>query len=148
MTKLMRDYDSIRKGYDEMRARREAAKIGNDMDTQTQTVQFRIIDPPQAAREPVAPKRQLLLLVVLLGGIAAGTAFAFVLSQIDDSVMNIRQLKEFLTVPVLGAVSIVATASRGGPTRIGMVSFVTCCLGLVLAFVAVSSLVALTNAHA
>jgi len=148
MTNLTRDYDSLRKAYDEMRSRREAAKIGSDMDTQTQTVQFRIIDPPQAAREPVAPKRQLLLLVVLLGGIGAGAAFAFLLSQIDDSVMNVRQLKEFLSVPVLGAVSMVATASRGGPTRIGMVSFVTCCLGLVLAFVAVSSLVALTNAHA
>ena len=148
MTKLTRDYDSLRKAYDEMRSRREAAKIGSDMDTQTQTVQFRIIDPPQATREPVAPKRQLLLLVVLLGGIGAGTAFAFLLSQIDDSVMNVRQLKEFLSVPVLGAVSIVATASRAGSTRFAMAGFVTCCLCLVLAFVAVSSLAALTTTHA
>jgi polysaccharide chain length determinant protein (PEP-CTERM system associated) len=147
MTKLTRDYESIRRSYDEMRSRREAAKIGSDMDTQTQTIQFRVIDPPQASREPVAPKRQLLLLVVLLGGIAAGGAFAFLLSQIDDSVMSIRQLKEFLAVPVLGAVSMVTTGSRGS-NRIGMASFVTCCLGLVVAFAAVSSLAALTSAHA
>lgn len=148
MTKLTRDYDSIRRSYDEMRARREAAKLGNELETQTQTVQFRIIDPPQATREPVAPKRQLLLSVVLIGGIAAGGAFAFLLSQIDDSVMSTRQLKEFLAVPVLGAVSMVASASRGGRRRLGMASFVTCCLGLFLAYFVVSSLVALTSLHA
>jgi hypothetical protein len=149
MTKLTRDYDSIRRAYDDMRGRREAAKLGSDMDAQTQTVQFRIIDPTQASREPVAPKRQLLLSVVLLGGLGAGAAFAFLLSQIDDSVMSVRQLKEFLVVPILGAVSMVATtASRSGRTRLGLASFVTCCLGLVLAYVAVSSFVALTNVHA
>jgi len=148
MTKLTRDYESIRRAYDDMRGRREAAKIGSDMDSQTQTIQFRIIDPPQATREPVAPKRQLLLVVVLLGGLGAGAAFAFLLSQIDDSVMSIRQLKEFLAVPVLGAVSMVANASRGSRHRFGMAGFATCCLGLVLAYVAVSSFVALTNIHA
>ena len=148
MTKLTRDYESIRKSYDDMRGRREAAKLGSDLDTQTQTIQFRIIDPPQATREPVAPKRQLLLSMVLFGGIAAGAAFAFLLSQIDDSVMNIRQLKEFLAVPVLGAVTMVAIASRGGPRRLRMVGFVTCCLGLVLTYFAISSLVALTSIKA
>jgi polysaccharide chain length determinant protein (PEP-CTERM system associated) len=148
MTKLTRDYESIRRAYDDMRGRREVARIGSDMDTQTQTIQFRIIDPPQATREPVAPKRQLLLSVVLFGGLAAGVAFAFLLSQIDDSVMSIRQLKEFLTVPVLGAVSMVASASRGGPRKLGVAGFVTCCLCLVLAYVAVSSLVVLTSIHA
>jgi polysaccharide chain length determinant protein (PEP-CTERM system associated) len=148
MTKLTRDYDSIRKAYDDMRSRREAAKIGSDMESQTQTIQFRVIDPPQAGRDPVAPKRQLLLSEVLFGGIAAGAAFAFLLSQIDDSIMSIRQLKEFLAVPVLGAVSMVASASRKGQHKLGLAGFVTCCLGLVLAFVAVSSLVALTTTHA
>lgn len=148
MTKLTRDYESIRKAYDDMRSRREAAKIGNDMETQTQTIQFRIVDPPQASREPVAPKRQLLLSMVLLAGIGAGVAFAFLLSQIDDSVMSVRQLKEFLAVPVLGAVSLVATASRSGSRRFGLASFVTCCLGLVLAYFAVSSFVALAVVNA
>jgi hypothetical protein len=86
--------------------------------------------------------------VVLLGGIGAGAAFAFLLSQIDDSVMNVRQLKDFLSVPVLGAVSMVATASRVGSTRFALAGFVTCCLALVLAFVAVSSLAAVATTHA
>ena len=148
MTKLTRDYDSIRKAYDDMRSRREAAKLGSDMDTQTQTIQFRIIDPPQTSQEPVAPKRQVLLSMVLFGGIAAGVAFAFLLSQIDDSVMSIRQLKEFIAVPVLGAVSMVASASRGGSRKFGLAAFGTCCLCLVLAYAAVSSLVVLTSMHA
>ena len=30
LTKLTRDYESIRKAYDDMRGRREAAKLGDD----------------------------------------------------------------------------------------------------------------------
>jgi polysaccharide chain length determinant protein (PEP-CTERM system associated) len=148
MTKLTRDYDAIKRSYDDFRSRREAAKVGSDMETQTQTIQFRIVDPPLASRDPVAPKRLLLLSVVLLAGLAAGGAFAFLLSQIDDSVMNVRQLKEFLAVPILGAVSMVASASSGRRRGAGMAGFVTCCLGLVLVYAGVCSLAAFTAAHA
>jgi len=140
MSKLTRDYGAIKAAYDQLLSRREAAKIGSDMETQTQTVQFRIIDPPVASTEPVAPKRRLLLSVVLLCGIGAGGAFAFLLSQIDDSMMTVRQLKDAISVPVLGAVSMVGAVSRSGAQRFAMAGFVAVCIGLVIIYAGMISL--------
>jgi len=140
MSKLTRGYNTIKNDYDQLLSRREAVKMGSDMESQTQTVQFRIIDPPIASTEPVAPKRRLLLSVVLLGGIAAGAAFAFLLAQIDDTVMNVRQLKELIAVPVLGAISLVSNASRTGRQRIGLAGFVAVCAGLIVAYLGVISI--------
>ncbi len=137
MTKLTRDYDVIKRAYDELLNRRESAKIGSDLETQTQTVQFRIIDPPQAPPYPVAPKRGLLLSVVLLGGIGAGVAFAFLLSQIDDSITTLRELKEIVAVPVLGAISMVRRASDLRRRAFATAGFVGVCLALLAAFAGV-----------
>lgn len=147
MSKLTRDYDVIKKAYDELLSRRESAKIGSDMETQTQTVQFRIVDPPETPVLPVAPKRGLLLSVVLIGGIVAGAAFAFLLTQIDDSIMTVRQLKEAVSVQVLGAISRVTDGVRERRHRVGNVGFAALCLGLVAVYAGVISLQSLMRPH-
>jgi len=139
MAKLTRDYDVTKKAYDELLNRRESAKIGSDLETQTQTIQFRIVDPPDSPTLPVAPKRGLLISVVLVAGIAAGGAFAFLLAQIDDSIMTVRQLKDLVTVPVLGAISAVAKTSQSRRRAFAMAGFVAICLGLVVVYVGIVS---------
>src|SRR5262249_32165707 len=92
MAKLNRDYDIIKRQYDALVSRRESARIGGEVEAKTPAMQFRIIAPPEAPTYPVAPNRPLLLSVVLLAGIGAGGAFAFLLAQTDDSVLDVRQL--------------------------------------------------------
>ncbi len=148
MSKLTRDYDVIKRAYDELLNRRESAKIGSDLENQTQTVQFRIVDPPEAPSRPVAPKRILLLSVVLLGGILSGAAFSFLLAQVDDSVMTVRQLKEIVSLPVLGAISVVSMASKVRRRAIGTVSFIMICIGLVVTFIGIVSVEAVLGLRA
>ena len=144
LTKLTRDYDVKKKAYEELLNRHESAKIGSDMEAQTQTVQFRIVDPPTASTLPVAPKRSLLLSVVLLAGIVAGGAFAFMLTQIDDSVMTARELKNLISVSVLGTISLVTNARHLRQRRASVVTFAAACLALVVAYVGVLSLQSLS----
>jgi polysaccharide chain length determinant protein (PEP-CTERM system associated) len=139
MSKLNRDYEVIKKAYDELLNRREAAKIGNDLETQTQTVQFRIIDPPDAGTVPVGPKRLLFLSVVLVAGIAAGGAFAFMLTQIDDSITSMRQLREIITLPVLGAVSTVAFTFDRRRRTVTAIAFAAVCVALIVVYVGLIS---------
>jgi polysaccharide chain length determinant protein (PEP-CTERM system associated) len=148
LQKLMRDYDVTKKAYDELLNRRESAKIGSDLETQTQTVQFRVVDPPAAPLRPVAPKRPLLLAVVLMGGIIAGGAFAFLLTQIDDSILSVRQLKELVPMPVLGGVSLVTTDLQKRQRMVGTVGFLAAVLGLVVACVGIITLAGLTGLSA
>jgi protein tyrosine kinase modulator len=148
LQKLTRDYEVTKKAYDELLNRRESAKIGSDLETQTQTVQFRVVDPPAAPLKPVAPKRPLLLAVVLIGGMIAGGAFAFLLTQIDDSILSVRQLKELVSLPVLGGVSLVTTDLQKRQRMVGTLGFLAAVLGLVVACVGIITIAGLSGLSA
>src|SRR5579871_4594161 len=133
LQKLTRDYETTRKAYDELLNRRESAKIGSDLQTQTQTVQFRVVDPPASPQKPVAPKRDLLLVVVFISSLIAGGAVAFLLTQVDDSIVTVRQLKGLVSVPVLGSVSLVSSVGEKRNSFLGNLRFAAASAGLVAA---------------
>jgi len=148
MAKLSRDYDVTKRSYEELLSRREAAKIGSDIETQTQTVQFRIIDPPNAPPAPIAPNRILFFSAVLLGGIAAGGAFAFVLAQMDDSIKTVQELRELVPHPVLGMISIANMPRQRRWHAAGNAGFAAACIGLVLAYAGMLSVALMNTPHA
>jgi polysaccharide chain length determinant protein (PEP-CTERM system associated) len=108
---LDRDYKVIKKNYDDLLARREAARLSQEMDTKADKVQFRIIDPPTAPVNPTSPNRPVLVSAVLAGGIGAAGALAFLLMQLSDSFMSPRQVRDAFNLPILGSVSIVINGS-------------------------------------
>ncbi len=101
---LDRDYGVLKKNYEELVARREAAQIANSADTKTEKIQFRIVDPPQVPTAPAAPNRPMLVSIVLLFGIGAGVAAPMAMAQLDRSFATIGQLRN-LGIPILGSVS-------------------------------------------
>jgi len=148
LAKLTRDYDVIKRAYDELLNRRESAKIGSDMETQTQSIQFRIVDPPEAPAAPVAPNRALLISVVLVGGIASGFAFAFLLGQMDDSLLSVRQLRDLLAVPILGTISLASKAGGGRWLSAKSIAFSVLCLGLVAVYAGMMVIGTVVRLHA
>lgn len=148
MAKLNRDYDVIKKAYDELLNRREAARIGTEIETQTQTVQFRIVDPPDAPPTPVGPKRILLLSVVLVAGLGAGGAFAFLLGQIDESVKTVRELRQLVALPVLGAISVATTPARKPKALVRFAGFPAACLVLLSVYAGIITIELLMKPHA
>jgi polysaccharide chain length determinant protein (PEP-CTERM system associated) len=105
---LDRDYNVIRKNYEELLSRREASNITQAADTTADKVQLRVIDPPTTSVIPISPNRVLLVSLVLVGGLGAAVGLAIVLGQLDRSIGDVGQLRE-LGVPVLGAISAVPT---------------------------------------
>ena len=110
-TQLIRDYDVYRQNYDALLKRRESVIMSGEVESKTDTVDFRVIDPPFVPSQPAWPNRPLLLSLVTLGGLAAGLAVAFLLSQLRRTVTDRRSLRELTGLPLLGAVSKVETAS-------------------------------------
>ncbi|MDB5367464.1 MAG: hypothetical protein JWM77_3391 [Rhodospirillales bacterium] len=101
---LDRDYNVIRKNYEELLTRREATNIAEAADAKADKIQYRVIDPPEIPFAPVAPKRLLLVTGVLLAGVAAAGALIFVLNQLDRSFANLDDLRA-LGLPVIGGLS-------------------------------------------
>lgn len=108
-TQLMRDYDVYKSNYTQLLTRRETASISGEVESKTDSVDFRVIDPPRVPNEPAWPNRPLLVTAVPLGGIGAGLAIAFLLSQLRPTVESRRQLRELTEVPLLGMVTMIET---------------------------------------
>ncbi len=104
---LNRDYDVLRKNYDELLARRESLRISSASQTQSSNVKMVIIDPPQVPRVPVGPPRVLFAVVVLVAGLGAGIGVVVAMMTLDQAFHTIADLRA-MGRPVLGAVSLAA----------------------------------------
>ncbi len=108
---LDRDYDVVRKNYDELVARREAMQLSAAADKDADKMKVQIIDPPLVPQIPIGPKRVLLISGVLLAGLGAGAAAAVLMGQLDQSFHTVRDLRQF-GLPIAGAISLLATVQR------------------------------------
>lgn len=108
---LDRGYSVLRKQYEELLSRRESSTITAAADTGADRVRLRVVDPPQMPIEPVAPNRLLLDSGVLVAGFGAAIGLAFLLSQTDQSIIDVAQLREF-GIPVLGGLSVFHAVRR------------------------------------
>ena len=102
--RLNRDYDVTRGQYQALVERLNRAKLSDKAEA-TGVVRFEVVDPPTGNDQPVYPDRIRLILVVLLGGLAAGIGVAYLMHQIRPVFGSARQLAELTQLPVLGVVS-------------------------------------------
>ncbi|MBI5430607.1 MAG: chain length-determining protein [Nitrosomonadales bacterium] len=109
LAQLNRDYEVNKSNYEKLLERREAAKMSGEMDTTTELVSFRIIDPPTTPQLPTGPNLARLFSLVLLGAIASGLGIAFLISQIRPTFHSQASIREITGRPVLGAVAMIWT---------------------------------------
>jgi polysaccharide chain length determinant protein (PEP-CTERM system associated) len=133
-TQLTRDYDVYRQNYDALLARRESVTMSGEVESKTDTVDFRVIDPPFVPSQPAWPNRPLLLSVVTLAGLIAGVAVAFLLSQLRRTVTDRRALRELTGLPLLGAVSRVETDESRRRKRKSLLAYLATLGGLIAAY--------------
>jgi polysaccharide chain length determinant protein (PEP-CTERM system associated) len=134
MARLDRDYNVLKANYDSLLATRESARIATDMETNTDSVQFRVIDPPTTSLRPVSPNRPLLLSMVLIVGVITGIAVAFLLSQIHSTYLTVQRLREEFALPVVGSISAVLLPEARRQRMTEAVTFAACFGGLLIAY--------------
>jgi len=122
-SQLTRDYEVYKRNYTEMLARRETASLSGEVESKTDVVDFRVVDPPRVPNSPAWPNRPLLVTAVPLGGLGAGLALAFLLTQLRPTVDSRRQLRDLTGVPLLGMVTMIDTDQRRRQVRRGNLMF-------------------------
>ena len=127
---ITRDYEVLKTKYDELARQREELKIRGSVETEHNAVKFQVIDPPTTPRSPVAPNRPLLLLGVLIMGLGAGVATAFVVSQLRSTFATAGKLEKALGLPVLGSITQVLTESARQVRARRLKYFYAACAGL------------------
>jgi polysaccharide chain length determinant protein (PEP-CTERM system associated) len=99
-----RDYQVLRKNYEELLARRESLQIAGAARTDADRVRLDVIDPPTVPTIPSGPNRLLFASGVLAIGLGVGFVLVFLLIQLDRGFYTIHDLRG-LGLPVLGGVS-------------------------------------------
>ncbi len=122
LARLNRDYEVTRSQYQQLVQRLETAKLSEEAE-KTGVVKFQVIDPPAVSYEPVAPNRAVFLTAVLLLGLAAAVAVAYLLDQLRPVFQNVRALAEITGLPVLGLVSRIWVDKHKAEARRNVMAF-------------------------
>lgn len=106
---MVRDYDVYKANYLELLSKRETAVISGDVETKTDVVDFRVVDPPRVSNQPAFPNRPLFISAIPLAGVVLGFGVSFLLVQLRPAIDNKRQLKEITDLPLLGVITKVSS---------------------------------------
>lgn len=103
--RISRDYEVLKKKYDELLQNREEMRLRGQVESERSSFKFDVVDPPSTPRQPASPNRPLLLFGVLLAGLAAGVGTAFARTQLKSTFATAGALERALDLPVLGTIS-------------------------------------------
>jgi polysaccharide chain length determinant protein (PEP-CTERM system associated) len=134
---LDRDYSINKKNYEDLVARRQAAVMSGDLDSASGGADFRLIDPPRVAPNPVSPNRFLLLSLAMLAALGAGFCTAFAASELRPSFNKASELREKCGFPVLGVVSMVLSDFDRRSARVDNARFAAASSSLILVFIVI-----------
>lgn len=134
--RLNRDYSVTRAQYTALVERFERAKLGDEAQA-SGAVRFQVVDPPRTDITPVAPKRSLLIVAVLLFGLAAGAGVAYGLHLIRPVFDTSRAVYAATGLPVFGIVSSTNLVERRDSLRRSYFACATVAMLLLVAFVGV-----------
>ena len=111
-TQLERNYQVLKTQYDKLLADRDDVRLRGDVQSQTASAKFSVIDPPSSPKVPSTPNRPLLLTIVLLAALGGGAGAAFAMGQVQGSYATPSRLAKASGLPVLGSIHEVLTGSQ------------------------------------
>jgi polysaccharide chain length determinant protein (PEP-CTERM system associated) len=109
LAQLNRDYDIIRKNYDQLVSRRESASLGVKLDETSHLADFRVVEPPRTSPTPIFPGRLALAGLAVLLTLAAAILAPIVADMLRPTVDDTQALRALSGRPVLGSVSVSMT---------------------------------------
>lgn len=136
LTQLTREYETNRIKHQKLIESRESVQISNKRTGAAGVGEIRIIDPPRVSQKPTSPNRFLLMVGALLASLAAGLAAALFKDQSKPTFFDVRSLRSFTGMPLLGGVSFVMSTSGRSAVRKDLVFFGAGLSALLLAFAA------------
>ncbi len=146
LARLDRDYNVIKKNYEELLTRREKARIEQNIETKSDKVVYNMIEPPQVPLKPSSPNRPLYLSMILVLGLGAGLGVAFIMTQIRVTFPTVQSLRDAFALPVLGAVSAVVSDEDRRRRLLDLSIFGATMIGLFLAYGGVMAIEVLRRA--
>jgi polysaccharide chain length determinant protein (PEP-CTERM system associated) len=95
LSELTRDYSTLQTLYQTLLAKHEESKIAADLERRQIGDQFKVLDPPRIAERPFGPRRWLIDLAGIAGGLVLGLAVVALLEYRNPTVRPRPDLRKF-----------------------------------------------------
>lgn len=133
---LNRDYDAIKKSYEQLLESREQASMSEKVDDQAEALKFKIADAPNVPLEPSSPKRRYFYSGLLVVGFLFGFSLSLLLYMVKPTIMSTSQLGQITGLPVLGGVSMKSNPVEMVKNKKELVKYYCAVMGLMLIYLA------------
>ena len=117
LTELMRDYTTLQNMYTSLLAKKEEARIAENIEKDKAGEQFKILDPARVPEQPFSPNRAQMNLFGIIVGLALGIGLAAVLEFRDTSLRTEDEIIRLFALPVIALVPVMRTAADQRRTR-------------------------------
>jgi len=109
MISLTRDYENMKKTYDDLLQKKEAANISEKLEISQQGDQFQVLDPANHPEELFQPKPIKIFGIAFLMAAFLGFGGAIGLEKMDLSLRGVTDFKHFFDIPILASIPILET---------------------------------------
>lgn len=106
---LARDASVNESIYNMLLQRLETAKITQRLQASKEGTKYNILDPPRVPLQPIKPNRLIIAITGLILGCLAGFGLVVACEFLDKSFLDVEEAKEYLGMPLLGAISKINT---------------------------------------
>jgi polysaccharide chain length determinant protein (PEP-CTERM system associated) len=104
LQRLNRDYEVHQNNYTQLVARREKARISEDVESGGEQVTLRVIEPPYVPSQSVYPDRVLLDLGALAAALAIGYGISLLVSLFQPVFYSQNDMRNTFATPILGSI--------------------------------------------
>jgi len=117
LKELTRSYQTAQDFYSDLLKKRQNAGVAGDLESQQESEQFRVYDPPSLPAEPSFPKKIYFAGGGFGGGLALGLAILYMIALGDKSMHTERDVEVALRLPVLASVPLLQSLSQELSTK-------------------------------
>ncbi|MGB7629892.1 MAG: GNVR domain-containing protein [Candidatus Deferrimicrobium sp.] len=107
MISLSRDYDNIKKSYEDLMAKKLESQISQKLEEKQKGEQFQILEPADLPKKPSKPNRLKVLGLALLASLVIGAGGPFALEMLDPTLRGSGEFKSFFDMPILGVLPVI-----------------------------------------
>jgi len=140
MISLSRDYDNIKKSYEDLLAKKLDSQISLKLEEKQRGEQFKVLEPADLPTKPAKPNRLKVLGLALLVSLVIGAGSPFALEMLDPTLRGSGEFKYYFDVPILAVLPVIQNDQlkrRIAVRRAAVVGGLVSILGAYLVFLVV-----------
>lgn len=117
LTEILRDYELYKDDYAKLLNKQLDAQLSATLEERNEGQQFRLVDPPTLPAKPTGPKRLLISLGALAGGLGLGLGLGLLLEAKDRSFRSEKQILRTFALPLIASIPSLRTAEETSRRR-------------------------------